>query len=245
VIVEAAYLPDADVDAGLWPFTLAPVRQLASDGLRFPTAVTFLVGENGSGKSTVLEALAEAYGLDVRGGHGGRRYASSQEKGPLGSVVKLRMGTTGRGMKGRRAKGFFLRAETAYGTFNAMSDYQVPGYGERHLGTVSHGEGFIQVVEGRFTEPGLYLMDEPESALSFVSCLRLLATMKDLATIGGQIVCATHSPVIAAFPGATTYQLNERGIERTEWKDLELVDHWRRYLANPDAYLRYTLADGD
>jgi predicted ATPase len=240
VIVDEAYVVGGD-DA--WPFTLAPVRQLVGAGLSFPTAVTFLVGENGSGKSTLVEALAEAYGIDVRGGHGGRRYASSLEKGPLGARLKLRMGTHGRRMKGQRAKGFFLRAETAFGVFTFMSDYQVPGYGDRHLGTVSHGEGFMQVVEGRFTEPGLYLMDEPEAALSFTSCLRLMATFKELVRVGGQVICATHSPVLSAFPGATIYQLNDAGIHAVAWPELELVDHWRRYLARPDAYLRHTLAD--
>jgi predicted ATPase len=245
VILDEAYVRD-DPDAGsAWPFTLAPVRQLVGTGLTFPTAVTFLVGENGSGKSTLIEALAEAYGIDVRGGHGGRRYASALDKGPLGARLHLRMGDEGRRMKGRRAKGFFLRAETAFGMLNFMSDHLVPGYGDRHLATVSHGEGFMQVVEGRFTEAGLYLMDEPESALSFSSCLRLMATIKELVRVGGQVICATHSPVLSAYPGATIYQLNEAGIGTVAWPELELVDHWRRYLAHPEAYLRHALADED
>ena len=109
-----------------------------------------------------------------------------------------------------------------------MSDHSVAGYGDRHLDTVSHGEGFMQVVEGRFTEPGLYLMDEPEAALSSTSCLRLMVAMKGLAEAGAQVICATHSPVLAAFPDATIYQLNDDG-----------------YLADPTCYLRYALADED
>jgi predicted ATPase len=221
-----------------WPFTLPPVRQLAERGLRFAKPVTFLVGENGTGKSTLVEALAEAYGIDVRGGHGARRYASHLAKSPLGAALKLEMGPGGSGMRGaRNAKGFFLRAETAMGVFEFMSGQ--PGYGDRDLRTVSHGEGFLQVVEGRFTQRGLFLMDEPESALSFGSCLRLLAVMDRLAEIGGQIICATHSPLLAALPGAAIWELGEHGIRASSWEDLQLVDHWRRFLARPDAYLRH------
>jgi predicted ATPase len=137
----------------------------------------------------------------------------------------------------RRAKGFFLRAETALQVFEHMTG--LPGYGDRDLGSVSHGEGFLQVIEGRFNQPGLYLMDEPESALSFSSCLRLLATMDALVEIGGQIICATHSPLLAALPGATIWELGEFGIRTSRWENLELVDHWRRFMTHPDAYLRY------
>jgi predicted ATPase len=241
VILDSVYVGGAPADRGAWPFTLAPVRQLAERGLSFPTPVTFLVGENGSGKSTVVEALAEAYGIDVRGGHGARRYGSPLARSPLGERLKLRMGPAGRGLKGRRSTGFFLRAETAFGVFTYMSDMKVSGYGDRHLGEASHGEGFLQVVEGRFTEPGLYLMDEPESALSFTSCLTLMALLKDLVDAGGQVICATHSPVLSAFPGATIYQLDAAGIGPVSWRELDLVDHWRRYLSDPGAYLRHTL----
>lgn len=221
-----------------WPFTVPAIRQLAERGIRFDTPVTFLVGENGTGKSTLVEALAEAYGIDVRGGHGARRYASHLEKSRLGAGLRLEMGSGGRGMRGsRNAKGFFLRAETAMGVLEFMSG--LPGYGDRDLRTVSHGESFLQVFDGRFTERGLYLMDEPESALSFTSCLRLLATMDALAGIGAQIICATHSPLLAALPGATIWELGEFGIRASGWADLQLVDHWRRFMERPDAYLRH------
>ena len=169
VIVERIFVASSANDPvpDRWPFTLPAVRPIIGDGLRFSRPVTVLVGENGSGKSTIVEALAEAYGVDVRGGHAGRRYGSALPKSPLGE--RLRLVTTPRGarMKGRGAKGFFLRAETALGVFEFMSDYTVAGYGDRHLGRVSHGEGFLQVFEGRFTDVGLYILDEPEAALSF------------------------------------------------------------------------------
>jgi predicted ATPase len=245
MIIEEAYVLDAgDDDPELqeqWPFTLPPVQQILSDGLTFGAPVTFLVGENGSGKSTIVEALAEVYGLDVRGGHAGRRYASPVGKGGLGERLKLRTTSKGSRMKGRKAKGFFLRAETAFAVFNFMSDHGVAGYGDKHLSEISHGEGFLQVMEGRFTEPGLYLMDEPEAALSFTSCLRLMSTMDNLTEIGAQIICATHSPVLAALPGAEIYEISDLGIHSVKWDDLQLVDHWRRYMEKPETYLRHVV----
>jgi predicted ATPase len=181
----------------VWPFTVPPVRQLVRGGLSFSRPVTFLVGENGSGKSTIVEGLAEAYGIDVRGGHGARRYASNLAKGPLGACLRLDMAPGGRTMRGaRRARGFFLRAETAFGVFEHMS------------------------------------------ALSFTSCLRLLATPDALADAGGQVVRATHSPLLAALPGATLLELGDFGMRPTTWDELELVAHWRRFLERPGLYLR-------
>ena len=153
--------------------------------------------------------------------------------------MKLQRSPVGRSMRGRRTKGFFLRAETATQVFDYMSSHQVPGYGDRHLSTVSHGESFMQVIEGRFTEPALYLLDEPEAALSFNSCLRLIALLVAVAEAGAQVICATHSPLLAAVPAATIYELSERGIEEVAWEDLELVGHWRRFMNQPESYLRH------
>jgi predicted ATPase len=93
----------------------------------------------------------------------------------------------------------------------------------------------------KYDKPGLYLMDEPEAALSFSSCLRLLTLMHQLAETGAQIICATHSPVLASLPGADIIEVGEHGYRRASWGELDLTDHWRRYLANPDSYLRHSL----
>ena len=114
-------LPRGDA-ADTWPFTLAPVRQLASDGMHFRAAVTFLVGENGSGKSTIVEAISEGYGLDARGGRSGRKYGNNRPKTALGECVRLEMTAAGRRQTGRRRKGYFLRAETAFGFMEAVTD---------------------------------------------------------------------------------------------------------------------------
>lgn len=224
-----------------WPFDLPPVAQLLAEGLTFDRPVTFLVGENGSGKSTVIEAIAEAYGVDSRGGHIGRDYASGAEKSDLAKELHLDRTQAGRAMVGRRPRGYFLRAETAHGFFEVMSGSQA--YGGYDLTSLSHGESFLAVFDTRFNRQGLYLLDEPESALSFTSCLKLLALLGDIAQHGSQVICATHSPLLAALHGAQILEIGTHGIRETAWQDLELVDHWRRFLNRPDAYLRH-LGDG-
>jgi predicted ATPase len=115
------------------------------------------------------------------------------------------------------------------------------GYWPENLDERSHGEGFLVIFESMFNQPGLYLMDEPEAALSFRSCLRLIALMHQLGQTGAQVICATHSPLLAATPGADIVELGEHGYQHSTWAGLELTDHWRRYLADPEQYLRRLL----
>jgi predicted ATPase len=238
VIIESVRVTIPKGQERDWPFCLAPVRQIARDDLDFVNPITFLVGENGSGKSTLIEAIAEAYGLDVRGGHGGRRYAPPPHAaGKLAESLGLRLTSLGSRTHHKKAQGFFLRAETALGVFEYMSDHEVPGYGETHLGSVSHGEGFLQVFRGRFTGQGLYLMDEPEAALSFQSCVALMTFMGEVVRDGSQIICATHSPLLAALQGATIWELDNRGMHVAQWAELALVRGWRQFMSNPERYL--------
>lgn len=225
------------VDTGQWPFNVPVIRQIAAEGLRLEQPITFFVGENGSGKSTVIEAIAEAYGFDVRGGHGKRRYAPAAPKGPLGQRLSLGLTLEGRRMKANKSPGFFLRTETALGVFEFMSDYRVSGYGDKHLGEVSHGEGYLQVLFGRFQEKGLYLLDEPEAALSFHSCLLLMEQLAHVVRNGSQVICVTHSPILSALPGAGVVEFGAHGFRRSAWEQLELVEYWRRYLGDPSKYL--------
>jgi len=226
----------ASSEGAAWPWSIPAIAQLARTGLEFRAPVTLLVGENGAGKSTLVEALAEAYGVDVRGGHAARRYASSLARSELGERLRLRRGprwaTAGGG-------GYFLRAETAMGVLEYMTDLGLPGYGDSRAAEVSHGESFLQVLQGRFEGPGLYLLDEPESALSFTSSLALVSILSSVAAEGGQVICATHSPIVAATPGADIIQLDHDGFHRTDWSGLDMVDHWRRFMTTPQQYLRH------
>jgi predicted ATPase len=226
---------------GQWPFTVPAIKALAQNGLDFERPVTFFVGENGTGKSTIVEAIAEAFKIDVRGGHGGRRYASIEAVGALSPLIRLLPQSGAR----RKTKSFFLRAETAKGVLEYMSDAGVDGYGERSAAEVSHGESFLQLLAGRFTERGLYLLDEPEAPFSFRSCLALIAVLSDLAQSGSQIICATHSPMLTALPGARILELSDEGIVSRDWEDLELTANWRHFLNAPDTYLRHLLNEED
>jgi predicted ATPase len=253
MLVDRVHLPPelVKLDYGLrrtdWPLTVPVVKALVGEGMRFRSPITFLVGENGSGKSTVVEAMAEAFGLDVRGGKINRKYQykGHEPKSALGERLHLDYTSAGaRLMGGARAQrhGWFLRAETALEIMSQVSGK--PGYWDKNVTEMSHGEGFLTLFNSLFDRKGLYLMDEPESALSFSSCLQLVRTMHDLGQTGSQIVCATHSPILAATPGADIIEIGTYGFRYVDdWRDLELTDHWRRFMDRPEAYFRHLFAD--
>ncbi len=227
------------VEEGVWPWTVPAIAEIAARGVRLNSRIVILMGANGSGKSTLLEAIAEGYGLDVRGGHGGRKYASALEKSPLGEAILLDRTPAGAGMTKRNAKGFYLRAETAFGMLEYMSG--LPGYGDKPSWEVSHGESYLQAIMGRFDGPGLYLLDEAEGPLSFESTLQLLYRLQDVAAERAtQVVYATHSPMVAALPGAQILEMTDRGIAERTWAELESVALWRRFLGRPDTFFDAT-----
>lgn len=233
--------PEAIDDRAAWPWTVPAIAQLLERGLELTSDIVILVGANGSGKSTLLEAIAEGYGLDVRGGHGGRKYASGQEMSPLGEVIALDRTIAGTRMTRRNAKGFYLRAETAYGMLSFMTGAGVAGYGDQPSWEVSHGESYLQAIAGRFDGPGLYLLDEAEGPLSFESTLQLLYRLQDLvAQHAAQVVYATHSPLVAAIPGAQILELTEHGIAERTWAELESVNLWKSFLGRPDRFFDAT-----
>lgn len=215
--------------------TIPAVAQLVESGLDLPRGVTFLVGENGSGKSTIVEAIASAYGLGAEGGSTGSRHATRASESPLSRSLRLRRGLgTGRW-------GFFLRAETMHGFYTYLEDN--PGGSDPVFHEMSHGESFLAVLRTRFDSSGFYALDEPEAALSFSSTLGLISTLAAVVDDGGQVLCATHSPVLAAMPGATILEVGEWGLRETTWEELELVQHWKTYLDAPGRYLRHLLDD--
>lgn len=211
--------------------TRGQVTQLLTNGLDLAPGVTFLVGENGSGKSTIVEAVAEEFGLNAEGGTPNARHVTSDERSDLAHRIALER--TG----GSSRWGFFLRAETMHGLYSYLDSLgSAPSL--HHL---SHGESFLEVLRSRFTDVGFYVLDEPEAALSFSGTLTLLATLDELVRAGSQVVCATHSPLLASLPGATIIELDGTGMHAAIWSDLDLVAHWRNYLADPQRYLRHLL----
>jgi predicted ATPase len=242
MFVERAHVHGDDVGSD-WPFTVPAVADLARDGLEFLAPVTILVGDNGSGKSTLVEAIAEGFGIDARGGRAAQQSRRFDEvTSALGEVLELE--TTPRGsrmLRGPRLnkRGFFLRAETAFDMAENLGG--MPGFWDENTAEMSHGEGFLTMFGAMLAEPGFYVLDEPESALSFTASLQLVALMSELGNEGAQIVCATHSPILASTPGADIVEVGEHGLRRSTWDELELVQHWRRYLEDPNSYLRHLL----
>ncbi|MDI6944793.1 AAA family ATPase [Microbacterium barkeri] len=220
--------PLAPADLRRWPATLGPVRQVLEEGLDLG-AVTVLTGENGVGKSTLVEALATAYGLNAEGGSSGAQHATRASESDLGDHLQLVRGA------GAPRKGFFLRAETMHGFYTYLEDI---GMGAP-LHERSHGESFLDLVSERLRIRGLWVLDEPESALSVSGCLALLGLLRDLVADGSQIVLSTHSPVLAAFPGADLLELGSWGIRRCAYDDLDLVRTWRSFLDSPGRFLRH------
>lgn len=219
---------------GTWPLSVPAVVQLMDGGLELGPGVTFLVGENGSGKSTVLEGIALAYGFSPEGGSNQARHTTRRSESPLSEWIELQRGI------GASRWGFFLRAETMHSFYTYLEDN--PGKTvEPVFHEMSHGESCLAILDTRFDRPGFYCLDEPEAALSFSSTLALMSTLQRIADRGGQVLCATHSPVLASLPGATILELGPWGMRRAAWDDLELVHHWRAYLDAPQRYLRHLL----
>lgn len=217
---------------GAWPATLAPVAQLLDEGLDF-APVTVFVGENGSGKSTLVEAIAQAYGLSPEGGSAGAMHSTRTTESGLWQHLQLVRNA------GASKRGYFLRAETMHGFYTYLE--QNPGArAEPRFHELSHGESFLELVVDRFRGPGLWVLDEPESALSFSGCLALIGILKDLVATGdSQVILSTHSPVLAAFPGAVIQEVGEWGLRRSEWDDLDLVRNLTLFLDAPGRFLRH------
>ncbi|MFC5268057.1 AAA family ATPase [Kribbella qitaiheensis] len=223
--------------SGTWPHTIPAVRQLLTDGLDLDPGVTFLVGENGTGKSTLVEAIAVAYGMSPEGGSTGARLTTRATESPLSDDLQLTRGA------GASRAGFFLRAETMHGFYTYLEDNPRTGGQQPDLPfhRMSHGESFLAVIGDRFDRHGFYCLDEPESALSFSSSLAVVGVLDQLARSGSQVICATHSPVIAALPDARILEVGEWGIRESTWDELELVQNWRSYLQAPQRFLRHIL----
>jgi predicted ATPase len=227
--VEAAAGVEIDRDA--WWARIPAIAAILDRGLNLPAGVTYLVGENGSGKSTLVEALATAHGLNAEGGSRGAMHSTRVTESPLGDVLHVIRSAGGSG------NAYFLRAETTHGLYTYLESNADSDHPDRRLHERSHGEGFLDLLERKFTGPGFYLMDEPEAPLSFTSTLGLLAHLDALRAAGAQVVVATHSPLLTALPGATILELGPAGIRKVAWEDLEIVGHWRRFLDRPGGYL--------
>ena len=171
-----------------------------------------------------------AYGLNAEGGSTHARHGTRASESPLAGWLRVEREA------GASRWGYFLRAETMHGLYTYLES-NPPGAAARpRFHEMSHGESFLEVLRSRFDGSGFYVLDEPESALSFSGCLALVGVLHDLMSMGtAQILLATHSPVVAALPGARILELDDTGWHESAWDDLALVDHHRRFLAGAGA----------
>ena len=217
-------------DEGCWPFTLAPVAQLLRSGLEL-SDLTILVGENGVGKSTIIEAIAMAYGLNPEGGSTIQRLSGRPTESSLHEHLRLVRGIS------RSRWGYFLRAETMHGLLTYLEQNPSPYAPETNYHERSHGQAFNELLETKLRHMtgrgGFLVLDEPEAGLSFLSQAALASQLADLRHDGVQVLMATHSPVLAATPGARIIELDESGLHTRRWSELTTVALYRRFLADP------------
>ena len=216
-------------DPDAYPFSLPPVQAL--DGLPL-AAVTYFVGENGSGKSTILEGLAVAMGFNAEGGSKNFGFSTHASESSLHEVLRPVRASR------RPQTGYFLRAESFFNVATEIDRLGVTdSYGGKSLHEQSHGESFLALLKNRFGPNGLYILDEPESALSPSRQLSLLVRMQQLVEAGSQFIIATHAPIVLAYPGATIYRLSKSGLDRVAYDDLEHVQLTRDFLNDRERVL--------
>jgi predicted ATPase len=219
------------LDPNEYPYSIPAIRSL--DTLEFHPRVTFFVGENGSGKSTLLEAVAVLLGFNAEGGTRNFSFATRHSESPLHQAFRPIRNAR------RERAGFFLRAESTYNVATYIEDIGVQQwYGGRSLHEQSHGEAFLTLVEQKFRPEGLYLLDEPEAALSPARQLRFLGHLHVLAQGGAQFIIATHSPILLAYPNALLYELSENGIAAVRYEDTEHYRLTRDFLLHRDRFFR-------
>jgi predicted ATPase len=206
------------------------------EAIEFKTPVTFLVGENGSGKSTLAEAIAVAAGFNEEGGSKNFQFETVRRDDPDDDSPRfIRLIRSPK----RYSDGYFLRAESFFNVATEIDRLGVTrGYGGTSLHAQSHGEAFMSLLLNRFLGDGLYILDEPEAALSPMRQLSMLVRIHDLVRAGSQFIIATHSPILMAYPGATLLLLEDDGIREVPYEETEHYTVTRDFINRREAMLR-------
>lgn len=227
-----------------YPFSLDAVKHLRH--LKLHPSVTFIVGENGAGKSTLLEAIAVAWGFNAEGGSISFKFGTRPSHSGLHDYIRL-----SRGVK-RPRTGYFLRAESFFNVATEIEKLDEdfdniprigPAYGKRALHEQSHGESFMALITERFSGQGLYILDEPEAALSPTRQMAVLSRIHQLVGQGSQFLIATHSPIVMAYPDASIYQLTGDGVTSVEYTETEHYAVMKSFLNGHERMLDVLLGE--
>jgi len=239
-------------DPGELPWSLEGFKGL--EELELPSPVTFFVGENGTGKSMLLEGIASACGYDLTSGSRSTLVGRARPRSPLAEALRLVW-------HHKLTRGFFFRAESFFNFASYLDTLKADleaieeelgrpigagevhrAYGGRSLHTRSHGEAFWELFSSRFRARGLYLMDEPEAALSPLRQLAFLALLKEMVEeAGSQFLIASHSPILLAYPEAQIYSLDLSPVQRIDYEETEAFTIVRNFLSDREAYLKRIL----
>ena len=235
---------DNKLASGSYLNGLPVIKHLAKmERLTLSSPVTFFIGENGTGKSTLLEAIAVAFGFNPEGGSRNFNFSTQKTHSELCDHLTLVK-------KGYPKDGFFLRAESLYNVATNIDELDkipsfspklIDGYGGVSLHAQSHGESFLSIVQKRFFGKGLYILDEPEAALSPSRLLTLMAEINELVKNDSQFIIATHSPILMTFPDADIFELSEEAIKKVGYRETEHFQITKRFMDDPERMLKYLI----
>lgn len=235
---ELQVSPGSHRYSSTYPFNIAAIRNLET--LKFHPKVTYIVGENGMGKSTLLEAIAIASGFNPEGGTRNFQFATKETHSNLHEQIRLVRGAA------KPRDGFFFRAESYYNVASYIDTLDEEGggpplknsYGGKSLHEQSHGESFFSAFLNRFGGNGLYILDEPEAALSPIRQMSMLARIHELVKSKSQLIISTHSPILMAYPDSIIYQLTELGIEKVRLEDTDHYVVMKQFVNHKESMLR-------
>lgn len=243
---KARFAYTDQVNMSQYPFSLPLIQNLTE--IIFASQVTFFVGENGAGKSTILEALAQKAGFGLEGGSKNIQFMTSQQKNYTAAQALAETMTLS--WRHKSHGGYFFRAESFFNLANhidtlAQDDQRIyMSYGGRSLHEQSHGESFLSFFNNRLYESELFILDEPEAALSPQRQLSLMAIIYDLCKNShAQFIIATHSPILLAYPNATIYCCDGPLLTKISYEETDHYQITKRFLDNPDFYLRHLFSD--
>ena len=244
--VNTVQLEVPESGAAGYPFNIPCIQNFQK--LTFHPKVTYLIGENGMGKSTLLEAIAVSLGFNAEGGSRNMKFDTRPTHSDLHNYLRISKGIH------RMKDGYFLRGESFYNVASEIDELDIDplagptiikSYGGKSLHEQSHGESFWALFMNRFGGSGLYILDEPESALSVTRQMAMLARMDKLITKRSQFIIATHSPIVLAYPDATIYQMTPEGIHKVKYKETDTYRLYKGFLDNPEQMTSILLDNDD